>query len=211
MINFAKKKTFLVPIPGWGFLFQPNTLYTTPLPASTHENGENLPKRGKLLRTCIFVSFLHCFPNLGGSDREGNFVILAHFPRISAPEASQILLGEEQLVDFGEKTKKIYISLLFRRVEKVRTEKQPKDRVFGQDILGHQGPTRRDIPDPVPENRMFWTKTLCKAPFSVVFLSDKEWPGCPAVWVRTSRDQKTFPSTPKCLQYKKNSCEELIS
>ena len=32
------------------------------------------------------------------------------------------------------------------------------------------------------------TKTLCKLPFFVV--SDREGPGCPPIWVGTSRDQK---------------------
>ena len=31
---------------------------------------------------------------------------------------------------------------------------------------------------------------LCKAPFSVVL--EREWPGCPAIWVGTSRDRKKF-------------------
>ena len=51
-------------------------------------------------------------------------------------------------------------------------------------FIGHQGPRCRDIPDPGPG--MSRTKTLCKAPFSVVF--DREWPGCPAIWVGTSQD-----------------------
>ena len=52
-------------------------------------------------------------------------------------------------------------------------KKQPKHKVLGQDIPG----TSR-------------TKTLCKNPFSVVL--DTEWPGCPGIWVGTSRIWKNF-------------------
>ena len=47
--------------------------------------------------------------------------------------------------------------------------KQPKDKFWGR-LVGHQGPTRWDIPDPGPG--MSQTKTLCKAPFSVVLGRD---------------------------------------
>ena len=63
-----------------------------------------------------------------------------------------------------------------------------KIKFLGGTSLGHQGPTRRDIPDPGPG--MSRAKTLCKEPSSVVL--DREWPGCPAIWVGTSRDRKTF-------------------
>ena len=59
---------------------------------------------------------------------------------------------------------------------------------LGRLLLGHQGPTCRDIPDPGPG--MSRTKTLCKVPFAVVF--DREWPGCPAIWAGTPRDQENF-------------------
>ena len=49
----------------------------------------------------------------------------------------------------------------------LRTEKQPEDNVLGEGVLGTAG-----------------THT-----FSVVL--DREWPGRPVIWVRTSRDQKT--------------------
>ena len=45
-----------------------------------------------------------------------------------------------------------------------------------------------DIPDPdvgIPR-----TKTLCRWPFSVVL--DREWPGCPGIWVGTSRTWKNL-------------------
>ena len=71
----------------------------------------------------------------------------------------------------------------------IRTEKNSlKIKFLGGIFLGHHGPTGRDITDPGPG--MSWTKTLCKAPFSVVLA--REWPGCPAIWVGTSRDQKNF-------------------
>ena len=54
----------------------------------------------------------------------------------------------------------------------------------GRIFLGHQRPTHRDIPDPDPRESQ--TKTLRKAPFSAAV--DREWPGCPAIWVGTSQD-----------------------
>ena len=63
-----------------------------------------------------------------------------------------------------------------------------KIRFLGRIALGHQGPTRRDIPDPGPGTSQ--AKTVCKVPFSVVL--DREWPGCLTIWVGTSRDQKNF-------------------
>ena len=73
----------------------------------------------------------------------------------------------------------------------VAGQKQPKDRVLGQDMfLGHQGPIRRDIPD--SGAGMSRTKTLCKAPSSVIL--DQEWlerpaigSGRPGIWVLTSQ------------------------
>ena len=62
-----------------------------------------------------------------------------------------------------------------------------KLKFLGRIFLGHQGPRRPDIPDPDPG--MSRTKTLCKVPFPVV---DRAWQGCPAIWVGTSRDQKSF-------------------
>ena len=53
-------------------------------------------------------------------------------------------------------------------------------KFLGGIFLGHPGPRRRDIPE----------KTLCFRPFSVVF--DKEWLGCPGIWVGTSRTWKKF-------------------
>ena len=57
-------------------------------------------------------------------------------------------------------------------------------KCLGRIFLGHEGPSRRDIPDSGPG--MSRTKTLCKAPFGVVL--GTEWPGCPGIWVGTSRD-----------------------
>ena len=45
-----------------------------------------------------------------------------------------------------------------------------------------------DIRD--PDVGISRTKTLCKWPFSVVL--DREWPGCPRIWVGTSRIWKNF-------------------
>ena len=63
-----------------------------------------------------------------------------------------------------------------------------KIKVFGRISLGHRGPACRHIPDPDPG--LSRTKTLCKAPLSVVV--DREWLECPAIWVGTSRDQENF-------------------
>ena len=52
-------------------------------------------------------------------------------------------------------------------------------KILSRIFLGHQGPTCQDVPEPGPG--MSRTKTLCKAPFSVIL--DGEWPGCPAIWV----------------------------
>ena len=65
---------------------------------------------------------------------------------------------------------------------------RPKDAVFGQEFLGHQGTTRWDIPDPGPG--LSGIPTLCKAPYSAIL--DRKWPGCPAIWVGTFRDQRKF-------------------
>ena len=46
------------------------------------------------------------------------------------------------------------------------TQPKLKDKVLGRMFVRHQGPTRRDIPDPGPG--ISQTKNLCKAPFSVV-------------------------------------------
>ena len=60
-------------------------------------------------------------------------------------------------------------------------KKQPKHKVFGRDIPGTSGTQTSGYPG---------QKTLCKWPFSVVF--DREWPGCPGIWVGTSRIWKNF-------------------
>ena len=59
----------------------------------------------------------------------------------------------------------------------VSKEKQPKDKVFGQDIPGRSGTQTSGYPG-------------CKRSFSVVL--DREWPGCPGIWVGTSRIWKHF-------------------
>ena len=58
-----------------------------------------------------------------------------------------------------------------------------KTKFLGRIFLGHQGPRRRDIPDPCPGTSP--GKSSCKVPLSVVL--DRDWPGCPAIWVGTSR------------------------
>ena len=60
-------------------------------------------------------------------------------------------------------------------------KKQPKYKVFGRDIPGTSGTLTSGYPR---------QKTLCKWPFSVVL--DTEWPGCPGIWVGTSRIWKNF-------------------
>ena len=45
-----------------------------------------------------------------------------------------------------------------------------------------------DIRD--PDVRISWTTALCKWPCSVVL--DREWPGCPGIWVGKSRIWKNF-------------------
>ena len=59
-----------------------------------------------------------------------------------------------------------------------------KIKSLGRRFLGHQG---RDIPDPDPG--MSWTKMFARHLF---LLLDREWPGCPAISARMSRDQKDF-------------------
>ena len=46
------------------------------------------------------------------------------------------------------------------------SKNRPKIKFLGIMLLGHQGPKRRDIPDPGPG--MSWTTTLCRAPFSII-------------------------------------------
>ena len=71
-----------------------------------------------------------------------------------------------------------------------RTTTSQKTKFWGRIFLGNEEPTRRDIPDRGPGLGTSRTKTLCNSPFPVV--SDREWPGYPAIWVGTSRDQKNF-------------------
>ena len=64
-------------------------------------------------------------------------------------------------------------------------------KFMGRMFIGHHGPTRRNIVEPGPG--MSRTNALCKAPSSVVL--DRKLPGCPAIWVGTSRnplDNKHF-------------------
>ena len=72
---------------------------------------------------------------------------------------------------------------LFNRTEK---KNNLKIKFSGRIFMGHQGPTRRDIPDPSPGTSQ--TKTLCKAPSSVVL--DRQWPACPEIRIGASRDQR---------------------
>ena len=57
-------------------------------------------------------------------------------------------------------------------------------------IARYGGVSRIGPQSPDPSPGMSHTKTLCKVPFSVVL--DRDWPGCPAIWVGTSRDRKHF-------------------
>ena len=58
-----------------------------------------------------------------------------------------------------------------------RKKKRQKKKFLGRIFLGHQGPTRRGVPD----------KSFMQGAFSCCFAH-----GCPAIWVGTSRDQKNF-------------------
>ena len=60
-------------------------------------------------------------------------------------------------------------------------KKQPKHKSFWAGYSWH-------IRD--PDVGISRTKTLCKWPFSVVL--DREWPGCPGIWVGTSWVWKNF-------------------
>ena len=59
---------------------------------------------------------------------------------------------------------------------------------LGREILGNTFSVLKscDVPHPGPGTSS--TRTSCKVPCLVAL--DREWPGCPAIWVRTSRDQK---------------------
>ena len=52
-------------------------------------------------------------------------------------------------------------------------------KFVGGIFLGHQGPKHRDIPD----------KNFMQVALRVL---DREWPGCPGIWVGTSRIWKNF-------------------
>ena len=79
-------------------------------------------------------------------------------------------------------------TLIFWRFQKRRSNQDEKNslkiKFWGRIFLQHEGPTRRDIPDPGP------VKAWCKVPFSVVL--DREWSGCSAIWVTTSRELENF-------------------
>ena len=67
------------------------------------------------------------------------------------------------------------------RVPVVRSEKKSLNiKLLGGIFLGYPGPRRRDIPD----------KNFMQVAFSVVL--DREWPGCPGIWVGMSRIWKNF-------------------
>ena len=53
-------------------------------------------------------------------------------------------------------------------------------KFLGGIFLGHPGPRRRDIPD----------KNFMQVAFFCCL--DREWPGCPGIWVGTSRIWKNF-------------------
>ena len=59
-------------------------------------------------------------------------------------------------------------------------KKEPKDKVFGQDVPGTSGAQTSGYPG----------QKLYKWPCSAVL--DREWPGCPSIWVGTSRIWKNF-------------------
>ena len=63
----------------------------------------------------------------------------------------------------------------------VRKKKQPKHKVFGRDIPGTSGTQTSGYPG---------QKLYASGPFTVVL--DREWPGCPGIWVGTSRIWKNF-------------------
>ena len=68
-----------------------------------------------------------------------------------------------------------------------------KIKFLGWIFLAHQGPARRDIPDPGPA--MSRTKTLCKAPFSVASAK-----GMAAMSRDLGRDARNLNSTQKGIK-----------
>ena len=65
---------------------------------------------------------------------------------------------------------------------KFQDRKTAKWQSFGSLMfLGHQGPRPRNIPDLGPEMSQTVSKTSSQGAF--VFLVDREWLGCAAVWV----------------------------
>ena len=103
--------------------------------------------------------------------------------RFSAPVVYTISgpIGEGMLYTTGAvaenvvvKISKTSVPALYKNQSPtIRYEKTAEHKVFGRDIPG-----------------ISRTKTLCKWPFSVVL--DREWPGCPGIWVGTSRIWKNF-------------------
>ena len=67
-------------------------------------------------------------------------------------------------------------------------KKSLKIEFLGRTSLGHQGPTRQDLPDPGPV--MSRTKSFFKAPFTVVL--GREWSGYPAIGSGRPGIRKTF-------------------
>ena len=61
-------------------------------------------------------------------------------------------------------------------------KRQPKHKVFGRDIPGTSGTQTSGYPG----QKLYASKW----PFSVVV--DREWPGCPGIWVGTSRIWENF-------------------
>ena len=77
-----------------------------------------------------------------------------------------------------------------KQFELIRMEKNClKIKFLGGIFWGHQGPTRRDIPEPGPGPSR--TETFCKVLFFSVAI-DRQWPVCPAVCAGTFQDQKNF-------------------
>ena len=70
---------------------------------------------------------------------------------------------------------------LCQPLKKSGPKKQPKHRVFARDIPGTSGTQTSGYPG---------QKLYASGPFSVVL--DREWPGCPGIWVGTSRIWKNF-------------------
>ena len=93
---------------------------------------------------------------------------------------SHVCVANQRL---GEVVKSRKFPKLVPKANIRKEKKQPKEKFFGQGIPGSW-----DVRD--PHVGIARANALCKWPSSVVL--DREWPGCPGIWVGASLDQKNF-------------------